>query len=201
MLFANSKRLHLADAHVGKPLSTTGNATECSFAKVDDATAVERSPVIPANDYGAAIVLVRHFDFGSEWHGAMGKGKGLGVKAFTIGCCAPVEAWSVVRGDTARRFSLHSGRRKSTKGKGGKKKNSFKHLFGEIVSKDYQSPSSNVQLITIPLAIAPLVPCYASQATWFWSFGSALARGSVRVNAAEWMGSFVRISRALMVCL
>ena len=69
------------------------------------------------------------------------------------------------------------------------------------MSKGWESPASNVQLITIPLAIAPLVPCYAAQATWFWSFGSALARESVRVNAAEWMGSFVRISRALMVCL
>ena len=69
------------------------------------------------------------------------------------------------------------------------------------MSKDCQSPSSNVQLITIPLAIAPPVPCYALQATWFWGFGSALARGSVRVNAAEWMDLFVRIGRALMVCL
>jgi hypothetical protein len=74
-------------------------------------------------------------------------------------------------------------------------------LFGEIVRKGWESPASKVQLITIPLAIAPLVPCYAAQASRSWSFGSALAREPVRVDGAEWKGSFVRISRALMVCL
>ena len=85
------------------------------------------------------------------------------------------------------------------------------------MSKDYQSPSSktnvttkapclawfrrNIKMFLFLLPLLPLIPCYASQATWFWSFGSALVRESVRVNAAEWKGFFVRISRALMVCL
>jgi hypothetical protein len=81
------------------------------------------------------------------------------------------------------------------------KKNRFEHLFGEIVRKGWESPASKVQLITISLAIAPSVSCYAAQASRSWSFGSTLARGSVRVDGAEWRGSFVRISRALMVCL
>lgn len=69
------------------------------------------------------------------------------------------------------------------------------------MSKDWESPTSNMQLTTIPFAIALPLPCYASQASRSWSFGSALAREPVRVDGAEWMDLFVRIGRALMVCL
>jgi hypothetical protein len=43
--------------------------------KVNDAIAIERPSVVPANDYGAAIVLIDDFYHGSEWQASMGEGK------------------------------------------------------------------------------------------------------------------------------
>ena len=99
LLFANC--LHPAEANVGQSLSTTGDASKCTFGKVNDAIAIERPSVIPANDYGTAIVLIDDFDSGSEWQASMGEGKGLRIETFTIGRCAPVEAGAVVASDAA----------------------------------------------------------------------------------------------------
>ena len=99
LLFANC--LHPTEANVGQSLSTTGDASKCTFGKVNDATAVKWAPVVPTNDYGTAIVLIDDFDSGSEWQASMGEGKGLRIETFTIGRCAPVEAGAVVASDAA----------------------------------------------------------------------------------------------------
>ena len=62
---------------------------------------MKRASVVTTNDYGAAIVLIRHFDFGSKWQASMGESKGLRIEAFAIGRCAPVEAGAVEACDSA----------------------------------------------------------------------------------------------------
>ena len=133
----------------------------------------------------------------------MGAGHCVGVHGASVGHCLPCKAVtvSVMACIAAGGSSLHCSRCQSTESKGSGKKNSFEHLFGEIVRKGWESPASKTNVTTISLAIASPVPCYASQATWSWGFGSALVREPVRVDAVEWMDLFVRIGRALMVCL
>ena len=146
-----------ANAHAGKPLSTTGNAAECTFAQVNDAVAIVRPVVIDFDYHAATIRLICDPHATAKWQAAMRCCHGLRIEAFAAGSEIAVEAWPVEACSSARGTSLHCSRRKSTKSKGSRKKNSFEHLFGKIVRKGWESPASNVQLITISLAIAS--PC------------------------------------------
>lgn len=91
-----------------------------TFGKVNNATAVERPPVIPANDYGATILLVNHFDFCSKWQAWVGGSKGARVEAFATSSEVTVKAWTVPARDTAASMGMRWEQSKCGKERSGK---------------------------------------------------------------------------------